>query len=89
MRRCASRGAGRDKRFGDPTNGSLISAIHICLIGQQQPLEVDLPHDSPDDMLVAALRVEFLIGHMTKSDVDVVYWGVMIATNLLQCVIDA
>ena len=66
-----------------------MAAFRICLIGQHQPLEVDLPHDNLDDILVEATRAKFIIGHMNKPDEDGVCRGVLIATGRIQCVIEA
>lgn len=64
-------------------------AFRICLIGQHQPLEVDLPFANLDDLGVEVTRAKFIIGHMTKPDEDGVCRAVLIATNRIQCVIEA
>lgn len=65
-----------------------MAAFRICLIGQHQPLGVDLPFANLDDLGVEVTRVKFLIGHMTNPDEDGVCRGVLIATNRIQCVIE-
>ena len=67
----------------------MMAAYRICLIGQHQPLEVDLPFSTLDDVGVESTRAKFIIGHMTKPDEDGVCRGVLIATGRIQCVFEA
>jgi hypothetical protein len=67
----------------------VMAAFRFCLIGQHQPLEVDLPFSNLGDVGVESTRAKFLIGHMTKPDEDGVCRGVLIATNRIQCVFEA
>ena len=66
-----------------------MASFRICLIGQHQPLEVDLPFTDLEDLGVEASRAKFIIGHMTKPDEDGVCRGVLIAINRIQCVFEA
>jgi hypothetical protein len=68
--------------------GSMI-AVHICLIGNHQPLCVDLPYADLDDLLTDATRTKFILGNMTEPDQAGVCRRVMIATYRIQCVIEA
>jgi len=63
-----------------------MTSYRICLIGQHQPLEIDLPFGNLADLGVEATRAKFIIGHMTKPDEDGVCHAVMIATNRIQCI---
>jgi cephalosporin hydroxylase len=64
-------------------------AVHLCLIGQHQPLCVDLPYRDLDELIGEASRVRFIVGNMTEPDEAGVCRRVMIATGRIQCVIDA
>ena len=65
-----------------------MAAFRICLMGQSQPLDVDLNLSNLDEMAVEASRTKFLIGHMTKPDEDGVCRGVLIAASRIQCAIE-
>lgn len=66
-----------------------MSAYRICLLGQHQQIDVDLPFDNLGDLMHEATRAKFLAGHMTEPDEDGVCRGVMIATGRIQCVFEA
>ena len=65
-----------------------MAAFRICLMGQNQPLDVDLALRDLEELAVEASRAKFLIGHMTKPDEDGVCRGVMIAASRIQCAIE-
>lgn len=64
-------------------------AVHICLIGNHQPLCVDLPYDDLAELMDEASRVRFILGSMSEPDEAGVCRRVMIATGRIQCVIEA
>ncbi|MBP6362342.1 MAG: hypothetical protein KA233_00865 [Novosphingobium sp.] len=66
-----------------------MATFRVCLIGQHQPLEIDLPFSNLGDVGVESTRAKFLIGHMTKPDEDGVCRGVLISTGRIQCVFEA
>lgn len=66
-----------------------MTAFRICLMGQSQPLDVDLDFSNLEELAVEASRAKFLIGHMTKPDEDGVCRGVMMAASRIQCAIEA
>ncbi len=66
-----------------------MSSYRVCVVGQHQPLDVDLPFDDLTDLIAEASRAKFLSGHMTVADEDGVCRRVMIAACRIQCVIEA
>jgi hypothetical protein len=64
-------------------------AVHISVIGNNQPLSVDLPHRNLDDLMTDASCTRFIIGNMSEPDEAGVCRRVMIATGRIQCVIEA
>ena len=65
-----------------------MSSYRVCLVGQHQPLDIDLPYADLDDLIGEAARAKFLAGHMSEPDEDGVCRRVMIATCRIQCVIE-
>jgi hypothetical protein len=63
--------------------------VHMCLIGQHQPLKVDVPYADLDDLMVDVTRNKFIVGNMSEADEQGVCRRVMIATGRIQCVIEA
>ena len=61
-------------------------AIH--LIGQHQPITVDLTCSNIDELADQAGSARYLLGYMTSADEEGVCRRVMIATSRIQCVID-
>lgn len=61
----------------------------VCLVGQHQPLNIDLPFADLDQLAAEASRAKFLAGHITEPDEQGVCRRVMIATCRIQCVIEA
>ena len=66
-----------------------MNAFLICLVGQNQAIEVDLPFSDLGTLGAEVSRAKFINGHMTKPDEDGVCKGVLIATSRIQCVIEA
>lgn len=71
-----------------PEGGRVMASYRVCLVGQHQPLDVDLPLVDLTDLVTEASRVKFLIGHMTEPDEDGVCRRVMIATARIQSVVE-
>lgn len=65
-----------------------MAAYLVHLMGQRQPIDLDLPYADLDDLMVEASRVKFLIGHMTTADEDGVCRRVMISTYRIECVVE-
>jgi len=66
-----------------------MTTFRICLIGQHQPLVVDLPFADVFELGEASSRAKFLAGALTEPDENGVCRRVMIATNRIQCAFDA
>ena len=64
-------------------------AFTIHLMGQHQPITLDLPCRDIDDLAEQSARAKFLAGHMAEADEDGVCRRVMIATSRIQCAIEA
>lgn len=60
----------------------------IHLMGQGQPIKLDLPCASIDELAGEASHTRFLIGHITDADEEGVCRRVMIAAQRIQCVIE-
>ncbi|HQS97324.1 MAG: hypothetical protein B7X90_11185 [Novosphingobium sp. 17-62-19] len=65
-----------------------MAAFRIHLMGQNQPLDIDLPCRDLTELMTDASRAKFLIGHLTAADEEGVCRGVMIATCRIQCVVE-
>lgn len=65
-----------------------MAAFSIYLMGQHQPIGVDLDCGGIDDLIEQASRTKFLAGHLNEPDEDGVFRRVMIATCRIQCVIE-
>lgn len=65
-----------------------MAAFRVHLMGQNQPLDVDLPCASLTDLVAEASRSKFLVGHLSAADEEGVCRGVMIATSRIQCAIE-
>jgi len=66
-----------------------MAAFRVHLMGQHQPLDLDMPYADLDDLMADASRAKFLAGHMAMPDEQGVCRRVMIATGRIQCVIEA
>jgi hypothetical protein len=61
----------------------------VHLMGKREPAYIDLPFEGMDELAAEASRTKFLVGYMTNADEDGVCRRVMIATNRIQCAIEA
>ncbi len=61
----------------------------IHLIGQHQPLMVDIPVADVDALWVEASRMKFIIGDLAAADEAGVFRRVMISTYRIQCVVES
>ncbi|MBV7266040.1 hypothetical protein [Erythrobacter ani] len=61
----------------------------IHLMGQHQPITLDLPCNDIDDLADQSATARYLTGHMAQADGDGVCRRVMIATSRIQCAIEA
>ncbi len=61
----------------------------IHLMGQNQPITLDLPCIDIDDLAHRSATERFLVGHMAEADEDGVCRRVMIASSRIQCAIEA
>ena len=60
----------------------------IHLMGQHQPIKLDLPFGDIDELADEASRTRFLAGHLAVPDEDGVCRRVMIAAQRIQCVVE-
>lgn len=65
-----------------------MTSFRICLVGNSQPLIVDLPVQDIAELTEQASCVRFLAGHMAEANEDGVCPGVMIQTNRIQLAIE-
>ncbi|MEM7690121.1 MAG: hypothetical protein AAF291_13955 [Pseudomonadota bacterium] len=65
-----------------------MASFTIHLMGQHQPITIDLPCASIDELACRSGTERFLVGHMTEADEDGVCRRVMIATSRIQCAIE-
>lgn len=66
-----------------------MATFHIHLMGQPQPVVLDLPCADIDDLAEQSSRAKFLAGCMAQADEESVCRRVMIATSRIQCAIEA
>lgn len=67
----------------------MMATFHVHLMGQPQPLTLDLPCTDIDDLAEQSSRAKFLAGHMTEADEEGVCRRIMIATSRIQTAIEA
>ena len=65
-----------------------MATFRIFLIGNNQPLVVDLPAASVSDLIDLASRTKFVEGVMAEGDEDGVCCGVMFQTCRIQLAIE-
>ena len=58
------------------------------LMGQREPINLDLPFSNLDALMDEASRAKILVGHIATPDEDGVYPRVMIATTRIECVVE-
>lgn len=66
-----------------------MATFSVHLMGQHQPLRLDLACTDVDALVEQASRVKFLAGFLADPDEDGVCRRVMIATSRIQCAIEA
>lgn len=66
-----------------------MAAFRICLMGQHQPLLVDLAADNIRELVEEAAHNRFLTGHMVEPNEDGLCLAVMIQTNRIQAAFEA
>lgn len=62
-----------------------MATFQIHLMGQHQPITIDLQCADIDDLAEQSSRAKFLIGHLVEADGDGVCRRVMIASSRIQC----
>lgn len=65
-----------------------MATFTIHLMGQAQPITLDLPCADVDELSSLATTSRFLAGHMSVADEEGVCRRVMIATSRIQCAIE-
>ncbi len=60
----------------------------IHLMGQNQPITIELPCADIDALIEQSSLARFLAGNMTESDEDGVCRRVMVATSRIQCAME-
>lgn len=65
-----------------------MATFQVHLMGQHQPITIDLPARDIDDLVEQAASARFLTGHLAEADGDGVCRRVMIATSRIQCAIE-
>ena len=66
-----------------------MTTFSIHLIGQSQPISLDLPCKDVDELAMVSTTTRFLTGYMASAAEDGVCQRVMIATSRIQCAIEA
>ena len=66
-----------------------MATFTIHLMGQNQPITLDLPCADIDELSSQATTSRFLAGYMAVADEEGVCRRVMIATSRIQCAIEA
>lgn len=65
-----------------------MARFRIFLVGNPQPVDVDLSVCSAAELNDIASRVRFLEGHVAEADSDGVYAGVLIPTHRIQFIVE-
>lgn len=66
-----------------------MATFRFHLIGNPQPVDLDVPADSIGHLGDMITRNRFVEGRLTQSDGDGVLLGMLIATSRIQCVVEA
>lgn len=66
-----------------------MAGYQVHLMGQREPIDLDLPFPDIEGLMAEASRAKFLVGHMAAADEEGVCRRVMIATSRIQCVVEA
>jgi hypothetical protein len=59
----------------------------VHMIGQRQPINLDLPFSDIEDLMAEASYAKFLVGHLTAADENGIFQRVMISTYRIECVV--
>ena len=62
-----------------------MSIFSIHLVGQPQPLTVELPFKDQDEFVRAASVAKFISGHLSETDGDGIYLPLIVATSRIVC----
>lgn len=65
-----------------------MAAFMIHMMGQNQPITLELDCGDIDDLVEKTTRTKFLAGHMAVPDEDGVCRRVMVATSRIQCAVE-
>lgn len=65
-----------------------MATFQVHLMGQYQPITLDLPARDIDDLVEQTAGARFLVGHLVDTDEEGVCRRVMIATCRIQCAIE-
>ena len=66
-----------------------MATFHVHLMGQHQPITLDLPCANIDELVEQTSHAKFIVGHMTEADDEGVCRRVMVATSRIECAIEA
>ena len=66
-----------------------MASFLVHMMGQRQPLDVDLPFSDIEDLMGEASHAKFLVGHLSNADHNGVCRRVMISTYRIECVVEA
>ena len=66
-----------------------MAAYLVYMMGQHQPIDLDLPFSDIEDLMTEASHVKFLVGHMSNADHNGVCRRVMVSTYRIECVVEA
>ena len=66
-----------------------MAVFFIHLMGQGQPIKLDMLCADIDELADEASRARFLAGHMAEPDEEGICRRVLIAAQRIQCVIEA
>lgn len=66
-----------------------MATFTIHLMGQNQPITIDLACPDIDGLAEEAMQTRFLIGHLASGDEEGVCRRVMVATSRIQCAVEA
>lgn len=67
----------------------VVATFTIHLMGQNQPVTLDLDCRDIDHLAEQVGQTRFLVGHLANADEDGVCRRVMIAASRIQCAIEA
>jgi len=65
-----------------------VASFLVHLMGQRQPIAVELPFHDIEALMVDASRSRFIVGHIGTSNEDGVCQRMMISTCRIECVVE-